>query len=198
MELGNAGVDWFVYEPEFMGNRELPEEERMSVELRRMSTLDVLSINSSPGGIRSWREKALAEMLKDEAKEEKVRNLPDDVLSTLRQFIEYTKNFNNFLFDGKQQTDPVRIFFDAPISPGGVSLVKEIVDAIAEAASLYGDDLKNYASQFAGSLPETTSPTSEDESSRPAPTAVIDMAKESTDPAQSSASTTPVLTESSN
>ena len=152
MELGSDKLSWFTYVPRFMRNRELPDGERMSVELRKMSTVDLLAQRDDRDALIAWRDEHLEKWLKGEHGEA-IREFSPSILLALRQFTENTRKFRNFVFDGEEEKDPFAIFILAP--PG---ITSEINDTITQVASMFGDDLKNFVSQFDGST-SATSPT---------------------------------------
>lgn len=152
MELGNLGFDWITFVPEFGGNRSLPEDERLSLKIRKLNAIDVLSITDDNADLKKWRDSRLAKQLKDPEKATKIMAFTDGVLQVFKQFVDHTKDFKNFNFDGEEVTDAVDIFLRLPVSvnPKDTSLVAEISNTIVQTAHLYGDELKNFARQCGG------------------------------------------------
>lgn len=162
MDLGNAKFQWFPYVPEYNGNRDLPEEEQLRLEIRRMRSIDrVDQITwSEAGAIESWLE----EYLKNNPVEQDVltilKRVHPGLMIRMRQFIENTRGYAGFVIDGEPQTNPLEIFFHLCANLDEENnLLAEINNAIVKALTLEGEDLKNFKEQCAGLKPlESTAP----------------------------------------
>lgn len=152
MELGNLGFDWITLVPVYGDNRSLPEEERLSVKIRKMNAIDVLGISDDVDVLYKWRDSRLSSELKDPEQASKILAFPVSVLQVFKQFTDHTKDFRNFKIDGEDITNPVTVFLRLPVSinPDDQSLIGEVSNAIANTASLYGEALKNFARQCGG------------------------------------------------
>ncbi len=171
MDLGNAQLEWFSYVPVFNGNRELPPEEQLRLDIRRMRSIDRMDQLSwgEEGAMHTWRDQTLQKYLQDDDVGPLLRRVPTAILVSLRQFTENTRNFENFVIDGEVQADPVEIFFhiSASLLEEG-NLLAEINAAIVRAAVLSGDELKNFKGQCDGSRPlESTAAPASSESALP-------------------------------
>lgn len=157
MELGDGRIGWFLFVPRFNGNKDLPEEDRISMEIRKLRGVDICAMSDSPGALEAWRDEVLDEWLKHPEYGEKIKRFPPNVLNGMRQFVENSRNWHNVVFDGKRATDPVEIF----LLLSSTDLVVEVNTAITTASQLYGDRLKNFVRACAGPGAGTSSRTGE-------------------------------------
>lgn len=148
MELGNNSILWLRYVPTFKGNRDLPEEQRLSVEVRKLRSMDILAQASqmdNEDAAFAWRDEHLKDHLADPDYGELVKQLPAHFITGLRQFMEHTRGFRNFVFNGKEETDGAKIFFNlAGQMTEKDNLIIEIQDVIKKSADLEGEELKNF------------------------------------------------------
>jgi hypothetical protein len=163
MELGTGGIDWFTYVPEFRGNRDLPEDQRLSLEIRCLRPVDMLAeFDDSPDQLYRWRDEALATQLEDPDYGPQIKRFGLEVLQTMRVFVEHTRGFRNFVFGGQALGDPAEVFVRLPISPDqdaperGKGITQEINEVIKATAGMEADDLKNYVAQCSGISLATT------------------------------------------
>jgi len=159
MDLGSAKFEWFPYLPAYGGNRDLPEEEQLRLEVRRMRSLDRTDQISwtQEGVMETWRDQRLQKYLQDDAIAPIIQRLPLHLLMSLRQFLENTRGYKGFVIDGEEETDPVEIYFHLSadmLTKDG--LLGEITTAIVRSAALSGDELKNFKEQCDGSKPLTS------------------------------------------
>lgn len=159
MDLGSAKFEWFPYLPVYGGNRDLPEEEQLRLEIRRMRSLDRTDQISwtQEGVMETWRDQRLQKYLQDDNLAPIIQRLPRHLLMSLRQFMENTRAYKGFVIDGKEETDPIEIYFhlSAEMFEQG-ALLGEITTAVVRSAALSGDELKNYKEQCDGSKPLTS------------------------------------------
>jgi len=146
MELG--GIRWIRLVPEFGGNLDLPENEQLSLEIERMRTAEIMAASGSDlVRNRAWLD---SERMKTWAAHEEygpiLRGYDGSTLGVFRQFVEHTRGFQGFVFDGQAVTDPVEIFLRSP-----AELTGEITVRINVASRLTGRDLGNFVLQCGGS-----------------------------------------------
>lgn len=148
MELGNSSILWLRYVPTYRGNRDLPEDQRLSLEIRKLRSVDILAqagLIENDDAAFAWRDEVLKDHLADPDYGALVKQLPAHILNGMRQFMDHTKGFRNFVFDGKEETDPARIFFNlAGNMAEADNLIIEIQNVIKKSASLEGEELKNF------------------------------------------------------
>lgn len=153
MELG---LTWFKYTPNWKGNRDLPESEQLSVEIKRLRPVDTL-YEESEESINKWRDEQLKRWINDPEYGDAITQMPLDVLRLIKRFATHTRKFQNFVFGGEEKTDPVEIFLNIPnptTSSQKDSLIMEIIQVLGETAHLTGQELKNYAARPDGSTSE--------------------------------------------
>lgn len=151
MELG--GLRWIRLVPEFGGNRDLPEAEQLSLEIERMRTAEVMAAAGSDlGKNEAWlKSEAMKRWVEDPEFGPLIRQYDRPTLAVFRQFVEHTRGFRNFVFEGREVTDPAEIFLRSPAELSG-----EITSCINAAARLSGQALKNFVLLCAGSNSETS------------------------------------------
>tara|TARA_R110002012_G_scaffold42196_1_gene114951 strand:- start:1875 stop:2351 length:477 start_codon:yes stop_codon:yes gene_type:complete len=153
MELG---VTWFEYRPKWKGNLELPEDEQLSLEIKRLKPIDTL-YEDDEEKINQWRDQNLTKFLNDPEYADNIKNMSGEVLRLVKRFVSHTRNFKNFVFDGQEKKDSAEIFFNIP-NPTDAdqenSLIMEIVSVLGETAHLTGEELKNYVARSDGSISE--------------------------------------------
>jgi hypothetical protein len=151
MELG---LTWFKYAPTWKGNRDLPESEQLSLEIKRLRPVDTL-YEESEESINQWRDEQLKRWINDPDYGDAITQMPLDVLRLIKRFTTHTRKFENFVFGGEEKTDPVEIFLNIPnptTSSQKDSLIMEIIQVLGETAHLTGEELKNYAARPDGSI----------------------------------------------
>lgn len=148
MELGNNTILWLRYVPTYRGNRDLPEDQRLSLEIRKLRSVDILAqagLADNDDAAFAWRDEHLKEHLADPDYGDLVKQLPAHFLNGLRQFASHTRGFRNFIFNGKEETDGAKIFFNlAGNLSDSDNLIIEIQNVIKKSASLEGEELKNF------------------------------------------------------
>ena len=177
MELSKGKIGEVVYVPEYQGNRDLPQDERLSVvikPLRRVDFLAQMGWEEATEEVLRWRDKELKRFIQNPEYGELIKQLPLSILKGMRQFVGHISGFRNFIFDGEEKTDPAEIYLLlAGEAAEGVedlgeddipqTLVGELQQAVVKTYRLKGEDLKNWLGQCAGlSNPSTTA--------QPAPT----------------------------
>ena len=170
MDFGNMDISWFRFVPEFRGNRDLPKEERLSLEIRRLSVAEAQARYAPDirGNYQSWRRNELAKRFDmedlgslpeaDRELVQQVNLLDPNVVKDFQMFCRHSRNFENFYFDGKEESDPFHLYFKLPamVCPTtGKGLIEEIKTAIAETLSMDGHELGNFVEACAGSSPTT-------------------------------------------
>ena len=161
MELG--GLSWIRFVPEWAENRSRAEGERLSVEIRRLRTVDVLAINEEEDSVYAWRDEVLAEYLADPDIGPQLTEMPVRALSTLRELYRHTRSWRNFVFGGEEVTDVLRIFLEIGSDP----VIAEIATALVSTRGLHGDELKNFVGRCAGLSSESDAPPVKGESPPP-------------------------------
>ena len=153
MELG---VTWFRYVPEWKGNRDLDDSEQLSLDIKRLKPINTL-YDDDDEAIHKWRDEHLRQWLDDPEHGDNVRQMPVEVLKLLKRFVNHTRGFKNFVFDGIEKTDPIDIFLNIPnptTTSQNASLIMEIGQVLGETAHLTGDELKNFVARSDGSPSE--------------------------------------------
>ena len=150
MELGIA---WFVYTPVWKNNRDLPEEEQLSLKIKRLRPIDTL-YEENEKDLNKWRDVHLKKYLEDEEHGQQIKQMPFEVLKLIKRFATHTKDFKNFLFDGLEKTEPIDVFLNIPNPTNddqSSSLIMEVINVLGETADLTGEELKNYVARPDGS-----------------------------------------------
>ena len=98
MELG---VTWFEYRPKWKGNLDLPEDEQLSLEIKRLKPIDTL-YEDDEEKINQWRDQNLTKFLNDPEYADNIKNMSSEVLRLVKRFVSHTRNFKNFVFDGQE------------------------------------------------------------------------------------------------
>ena len=153
MEFGAGSLEWLRFVPDYHGNRKLPEGERISVEIRRLRSIDLMAMAEvDEDELCAWRDRHFAQYADELDSEvmDTVKRLPLSIVRTLRIFVEHARDFRNFLFDGVAETDPTKIFLQLPLVPNETPLTEMIAEAIAKTAGLGADEIKNYEARLAG------------------------------------------------
>lgn len=142
MKLG--GITEFRYVPEWNGNRDLPDNEKLSLTVLPLRAADVLSDDDDADVVR-WRD---------------MQDVPDDLvgplaslplynLRLLRTAAAHTTDLQGFDFgDAGQVTSPLEAFLR--LSYGENDLLLEILRTINQTAKLTEDELKNFVALSAG------------------------------------------------
>ena len=172
MNFSTHNINWFDFVPQYGGNRDLPESERMSLQIRRIPTSVVMAQGNTDGNVFAWKKKQLDRMAHNDNFSEEVissfKNMEQAGLSDLRQFCNYSRDFKNIAVDGVTLTDPLEVALLVPLSKceeTGETLFHEILYAQNEAMTLEGDSLKNFVSACAGKDKATPSDGETEESS---------------------------------
>jgi len=160
MELGRSP---FTYIPTWKGNDELPPEERLSVEILPFRGIDLYTADEDEDAINAWAEKELKPYA-PEGSQDDLLKAGFGVLSLIKQLVDHTQNWKNFVFDGKVETEPRTICLRLPAPIGqdqSRNLLLEINRAITETSNMTEDEIKNYVGPSDGSpIQESTSATS--------------------------------------
>ena len=175
MELSSGKIGNFTYVPKYRGNRDLPENERLSLTIKPLRRIDLMVMagwEDEPDQIYRWRDRALKRFIDDPEYGDLIKQIPLSVLCGMRQFVEHTCDFRNFHFGGEEKTDPIEIFLElAGELNREENLIAEIQDVIRRTATLTEDELKNWLRQCGGwndpnctapSVPADKSPSSAD------------------------------------
>lgn len=177
MELAADVIDWFELVPVFNGNRDLPPEHRLSLEVKNLSQLDLMNQRGweREGRMETWRDQILKPQWgSDGVIWPQIMELSPEMLRGVRQFIAYTRSFKNFVFNGQEVTDPIRIAVRLMAGSNDLEngLFVEINGALNKAVNLSGDALKNFVAQCGGLAPPTNTapPAPEDAAPQPAAT----------------------------
>ena len=157
MDLG-SNVEFFDYIPTWNGNRDLPENEQLSLTIKRLSGATALSYGNGFGNLQAWRNRKFKKYLTLDKKGlpvpaydqeqdigRSLMEISEAQLSDLRVFVEHTSNFKNFLFGGEEKTDPLEIYFAIPIDFFGdeLNLRFEILKEIFKTVGLGEDEVGN-------------------------------------------------------
>ena len=139
MNLGTLFTEWIPFEPQYENNLELPESERMSLEILPARVAD---FSRSKGRDRQWYRRWWKSLEGHRREPLHPDYRPDDIVQGLDvadwyglwMFCNHTRNFRNFSFTleaGEQQQvdDPVQLFF---LMPAG-GLLLSITNAILQA-----------------------------------------------------------------
>ena len=139
MNLGTLFTEWIAFEPNYENNLELPESERMSLEILPARISD---LPRSKGRSISWYERWWKGIDEERRKPRHELYTPNDIVKTFDQsdwygfwlFCSHARHFRNFSFsleggEQKDLDDPVQLFFLLP--PGGLLL--SITNAILQA-----------------------------------------------------------------
>lgn len=174
-------VGWFRYEPQWKGNRALPEAERLSLEIRRLRPVDLYS-DDDDAFYTQWRDDELKPKYGATEYWPQIARFPVPILGVLRRLTTHTRNWQGFEFEHGMETDPIKIALEMPTPPGlqqSDGLLWEITTVLTETANLTADEVKNYKGPSAGmstarastapSAPAVAAPSSA--GTRPAPTA---------------------------
>ncbi len=147
---------WFNVVPEYGDNRDLPEQERLSCDIRRMSPLEIGDQQGWNQGdtMLQWRDHQLTELAVDDEDRAALLTCPVGVLVQWRQFAENTRRWRNFTVDGEAITDPRQVF----LACSGNALFAEINAYIVGASQLTGEKLKNFVGRVSGTDQDTDVP----------------------------------------
>ena len=152
MELG--GISTFRYVPRWKGNRELPESQRLSMTIKRMRAVDVLSVPTEDE-VYEWRDRAFKDCLS------KVADIPIELLRILRLVVRHASEFRNFIYDGEELTSGAEIFGLKLPMPAGedqdANLMLEINNILGKTSNMTAQELEDFATPFIGK--DTPTPT---------------------------------------
>ena len=158
MDLGTKKSDWFKFVPEYQGNRAL-EEGQLSLEILPLRTIDQLTLaDDDERTLTGWLEGELAirpDLVEDMGSD--VLRLKINTVKLMRLFVEHTRRYTHFEFDGEALDDPLEVFLRMPIPENSTgtepNLLLEIRRAIEATAGLSQADLKNYVARCVGPMP---------------------------------------------
>lgn len=161
MDFGPGSLKSFQFVPEFEGNRDLPEGERITCEILRPTTAQRLAMESeTPGALERWRDthfkRQLSEDTEDQETREAILAWDRDVLHVVKTVCTHTREWRNVLYDGRTLTQATDVCLLVPLPMGKPSIIREAYTAVIRSSSLTGADLKNFVSQCAGISSETT------------------------------------------
>ena len=143
MKLGRA---WFTYEPEWRGNRELPESERLSLQIRRLRPVDLYS-DENDEALEQWRDEVLKPVYGGSEDWGAISTFPPAILGIYKRLSTHTRNWRNFEFEDGVKTDPIEIALNLP-TPAGLDqtegVIWEVATVLNQTANLNEDQLKNY------------------------------------------------------
>jgi len=122
--------EWTVYVPEYDGNRDRPEENRITVEIKPLTVREARRIT---GGITAKRAKGGGFRT----------NQAELSLNTLQNHV---RNISNLDYEGEPVTT-----IDELLDTTYIELADEIDAAISDISILNEGDVKNFGSQSAGS-----------------------------------------------
>ena len=172
MELG--GMTEFRFVPECRGNRKLPENEQVSVMVKRLTAIDVLQ-DLTPEQLFAWRDKAFHKWTKTEKEGDGERvvgfediaegldMVPPSILGIIRRVITHIHGIRNITVNGNPCTDVAEIFLRSRI-PDSLdqtdNLLVELYNALRDTASMTDDELKNWSMpSTGGTTPQSTNVT---------------------------------------
>jgi len=157
VELG--GISEFRFTPKWKGNDQLPEDQRLSLTIKRLRAIDVLQDISDDEAF-AWRDEAFKRWIKKtgdgvtfKGYAEGLDKIDPTTLRILRTVISHVDNLRGFLFDGKEVTDPTEVFVRLPMPAGEdqrENLMLEVFNVIGETSNMTGDELKNFDSPSDG------------------------------------------------
>ena len=129
-DFGEGGIDlWVPFIIDYRDNRQRPEEVQLSCHIRRVRTVDQMArANETDTTLFRWRKEKLGKWLKNPAYAEHIQQMGPDILRGFKQFVEHTRHFRNFRFDGVEVTDPYEIFLRLPLPPQAVATDRDRVD----------------------------------------------------------------------
>jgi hypothetical protein len=159
MQLG--GISDFRFVPEWKGNRDLDEGERLSLTIIPLRSADVLEVVTDEQAL-AWRD-GMAEALEPYADVVAALKRQDaDTLRMLKVIHNHTSGYRNFYFGTKKETTPLVIFLhpDMPMPSSlvdlGDNLMLEIYGVIGATSGMTGDELKNSVGLYDGTNLPTT------------------------------------------
>lgn len=152
------GISWFDYEPQWKGNRDLPEGERLKLQIRRLRPVDLYA-DEDEAFYNEWRDGDLKAQYGDSGHWAQIKRFPSGVLAVLHRLTTHTRNWQNFEFEDGDKTDPIEIMLEVP-TPIGLDqqegLLWEITTVLSDTANLTVDELKNYSGPSVGGLSAQT------------------------------------------
>tara|TARA_R110000765_G_scaffold369008_3_gene459227 strand:+ start:1422 stop:2009 length:588 start_codon:yes stop_codon:yes gene_type:complete len=195
MDLG--GLEQFEYEPKFRGNRNLPQDERISVTVRRMSAVEVLSLPSDSKLIawrnETFREWAVTEKEAGETTErivgfkgiaEGLEDVSLDVLMGLRRACRHTHGWKRVTVDGRPISKPEEIFLYARI-PNDTdqleqNLLGEIVGVLNSSSTMTDQQIEDFSKPSdGGTNPTTVNATGAEEGEHQRDAGILEVDQES-------------------
>ena len=140
------GVSWFTYQPQWKNNRDLPEDERLSLQIRRLRPMDLYA-DEDEAVYTEWRDTVLKKAYGETEHWAKITSFPHPILGLLKRLTTHTRNWQNFEFEDGVKTDPIDIALNLP-SPVGTdqseSLLFELTTVLSDTANMTADEVKNY------------------------------------------------------
>lgn len=153
------GISWFDYEPQWKGNRDLPEGERLKLQIRRLRPVDLYG-DENDERLIAWRDKVLKPQYEGKEEWESIETFPAQILGIYKRLTTHTRNWQGFEFEDGVKTDPVDIALNLP-TPTGLDqtegVIWEIISVLNQTANLNGDELKNFDGPAAGGHSEQES-----------------------------------------
>jgi len=122
--------EWITYVPEYEGNRDKPEDKRITVEILPLTVREVRRISS---GVTAKRAKGGG-----------FRTNQAEI--SLKTFENHARNIRNLSYEGKLITT-----VDELLDTTYIELADEIEAAISDISVLNEGDIKNFKSQSGGS-----------------------------------------------
>lgn len=121
LKLKSSSDGWKIFIPEFAGNRELPKDKQMTVEVHWLD---------------NGEQKRYGRMVKPKVKGKTLTSNAEAIDRLM--FVQNVRNITNLSFDGTPVTDPGTLFSKAP-----AELVNEINKAVTEYGEIDEEDEKN-------------------------------------------------------
>ena len=183
MDFARNDISWFRYEPEFLGNRKLPKEDRMSLEIKRLS-LEQVAARYSPGvrgDANGWLREELDKHFPDRRKTNHgytgrqmelvdcMETLDVPQLKDFQMFCTHTRNYENLTMGGEPLTDPFLFYFELPPTQDPATekaLIVEIREVIAETSNMSAAELGNFARDCVGK--DVVTPSKKQSTKKPA------------------------------
>ena len=157
MKLGSMKIQWVTFVPTWKGNRELPDEERVSLEIKRLRPIDELN-ELSATQLKKWWDSRTTSCAHHEEYGESVRNATIPSIQMFHRLDQITRNWKGIEVEDEEGTwrtlnDVVEIslFFPNPTgNDQSEGLFNEIFEAVREIAHATEAELKNFVSEYDG------------------------------------------------
>ena len=159
MKLGSMKIQWVPFIPRWKNNRDLPEEEQVSLEIKRLRPIDELSELSS-SELRKWWESRTATWAYHADYSDLIKNATIPSIQMFHRLEQITRNWKGIEVEDESGTwktlsDVVEIslFFPNPTGTDqSEGLFQEIFEAVREIAHATDDELKNFVAEYGGSF----------------------------------------------